>query len=109
MEIGQERANNLRGSLAEILVGAPTKVERAEMQHRIEDAISATRAGLEEGVVPGGGTALARASAQLRIPDGLPRDELVGWQVVRDALRACMAPPPPASTGLSGLLERLSR
>jgi len=82
----QERANNLRGSLAEILVGAPTKVERAEMQHRIEDAISATRAGLEEGVVPGGGSALARAAAQLRIPAGLPRDELVGWQVVRDAL-----------------------
>jgi chaperonin GroEL len=83
----QERANNLSGSLAEILVGAPTEVERFELRHRIEDAISATRAGLEEGVVPGGGTALARASLAIDIPDDLPADEAAGRRVVRDALR----------------------
>ena len=84
----QERASNLTGSFAEILVGAPTEVERFELRHRIEDAISATRAGLEEGVVPGGGTALARASLAVEVPEDRPADEAVGRRIVRDALCA---------------------
>ena len=83
----QDRANNLTGSFAEIWVGAASAVERFELKHRIEDAISATRAGLEEGIVPGGGTALARASEALKDDPSLPRDEAVGRAVVRDALR----------------------
>ncbi len=83
----QERANNLTGSFAEIWVGAASKVERFELQHRIEDAISATRAGLEEGIVPGGGTALARASETIKDDPSLSRDEAIGRSVVRDALR----------------------
>lgn len=83
----QERANNLTGSFAEIWVGAASAVERFELRHRIEDAISATRAGLEEGIVPGGGTALARASQAIEDDLSLPRDEAIGRSVVRDALR----------------------
>ncbi|MCY3896455.1 MAG: molecular chaperone GroEL [Chloroflexi bacterium] len=83
----QERANNLTGSFAEIWVGAASAVERFELQHRIEDAISATRAGLDEGVVPGGGTALARASEAIKDDPSLPRDEAIGRRIVRDALR----------------------
>ncbi len=83
----QERANSMSGSFAEIVVGAATEVERFELRHRIEDAISASRAGLEEGVVSGGGTALARASLDVNIPDDAAEDEKIGWRVVRDALR----------------------
>ena len=83
----QERANNLTGSFAEIWVGAASAVERFELQHRIEDAISATRAGLEEGIVPGGGTALARASEVIEDDPTLSRDEAIGRSIVRDALR----------------------
>jgi len=85
----QERANNLTGSFAEIWVGAASSAERFELKHRVEDAISATRAGLDEGVVPGGGTALARVSQSQAIEDdpSLPEDEAIGRQVVREALR----------------------
>ena len=83
----QERANNLTGSFAEIWVGAASAVERFELRHRIEDAISATRAGLDEGIVPGGGTALARASEAIKDDPSLPRDEAIGRRIVRDALR----------------------
>ena len=83
----QERANNLTGAFAEIWVGAASAVERFELKHRIEDAISATRAGLEEGIVPGGGTALARASEVIKDDPSLSRDEAIGRTVVRDALR----------------------
>lgn len=86
----QDRANNLTGSFAEIWVGAASAVERFELQHRIEDAISATRAGLEEGIVPGGGTALARASEAIKDDPSLSRDEAIGRRVVRDALRMPM-------------------
>ncbi len=83
----QERANNLTGSFAEIWVGAASAVERFELRHRIEDAISATRAGLEEGIVPGGGTALARASEAIEDDPSLSVDEAIGRRIVRDALR----------------------
>lgn len=83
----QERANNLTGSFAEIWVGAASKVEQFELKHRIEDAISATRAGLEEGIVPGGGTALARASEAIKDDPSLSPDQAIGRALVRDALR----------------------
>ena len=86
----QERANNLTGAFAEIWVGAASAVERFELQHRIEDAISATRAGLEEGIVPGGGTALARASEAIKDDPSLSTDEAIGRAVVREALRMPM-------------------
>jgi chaperonin GroEL len=86
----QERANNLTGAFAEIWVGAASAVERFELKHRIEDAISATRAGLEEGIVPGGGTALARASEAIKDDPSLSTDEAIGRAVVREALRVPM-------------------
>ena len=59
----QERLAKLAGGVAVIKVGAATEVELKEKKHRIEDAVSATRAAIEEGVVAGGGTALVRARA----------------------------------------------
>jgi len=83
----QERANNLTGSFAEIWVGAASAVERFELRHRIEDAILATPAGLDEGIVPGRGTALEGASGASKEDGSLPRDEAIGRRIVRDALR----------------------
>ena len=57
----QERLAKLAGGVAVVKVGAATEVELKEKKHRIEDAVSATRAAVEEGIVPGGGTALLRA------------------------------------------------
>lgn len=62
----QERVGKLSGGVAVIRVGAATEVEQKEKQHRIEDAVSATKAAIEEGVVPGGGVALARAAAEVK-------------------------------------------
>ena len=80
-----ERLAKLSGGVCVIKVGAATEVEMKERKHRIEDAVSATRAALEEGIVPGGGSALVQAAKAL---DGLdlPGDEGVGVQVVRRSL-----------------------
>ena len=82
----QERLAKLAGGVSVIKVGAHTEVELKEKKHRIEDAVSATRAAIEEGIVAGGGAALVHAAAALT--DGLGRtgDELVGVHVVRKAL-----------------------
>jgi chaperonin GroEL len=81
----QERLAKLAGGVAVIKVGAATEVELKEKKHRIEDAVSATRAAVEEGVVPGGGVALIRAESVLdRL--GLEGDEATGAQIVRGAL-----------------------
>jgi len=82
----QERLAKLSGGVAVIKVGAATEVEMKEKKHRIEDAISATRAAVEEGIIPGGGVALVRVAAILA--DGLnrPGDEAVGVSIVRKAL-----------------------
>ncbi|MGB7982094.1 MAG: chaperonin GroEL [Candidatus Nanopelagicales bacterium] len=82
----QERLAKLAGGVSVIKVGAHTEVELKEKKHRIEDAVSATRAAIEEGIVAGGGVALVHAAAALA--DGLGRtgDELVGVHVVRKAL-----------------------
>ncbi len=83
-----ERLAKLAGGVAVIQVGAATETELKERKHRIEDAVSATRAAVEEGIVPGGGTALLHASAELA--DGLGRtgDEATGVELVRRALLA---------------------
>ncbi|MEY4032056.1 MAG: 60 kDa chaperonin [Actinomycetota bacterium] len=85
----QERLAKLAGGVALIKVGAATEVELKEKKHRIEDAISATRAAIEEGVVAGGGTALLRSRASvLSVVESLTGDEATGARTVYDALVA---------------------
>ena len=81
----QERLAKLSGGVAIIKVGAPTEVELKEKKHRIEDALSATRAGVEEGMVAGGGTALINALPALDKLD-LTGDEKTGVDILRRAL-----------------------
>ncbi|MGH2578400.1 MAG: TCP-1/cpn60 chaperonin family protein, partial [Actinomycetota bacterium] len=81
----QERLAKLAGGVAVVKVGAATEVELKEKKHRIEDALSATRAAIEEGIVPGGGVALIRAEGALEKLD-LTGDEATGAKIVRDAL-----------------------
>ena len=81
----QERLAKLSGGVAVVKVGAATEVELKEKKHRIEDALSATRAAVEEGIVPGGGVTLIRAEAALAKLD-LEGDEATGANIVRDAL-----------------------
>jgi chaperonin GroEL len=83
----QERLAKLAGGIGVIRVGAATEVEMKEKKHRIEDAIAATRAAVEEGVVPGGGSALVHAAAAVDALD-LTGDELTGARAVRKALDA---------------------
>ncbi len=83
----QERLAKLAGGVAVVRVGAATEVELKEKKHRIEDALSATRAAIEEGVVPGGGTALLRArSAVAEVISTLTGDEATGARSVHKAL-----------------------
>ena len=85
----QERLAKLSGGVALIQVGAATEVELKEKKHRIEDALSATRAAIEEGVVAGGGTALLRSRAAVdSVLDDLDGDEATGARIVRVALEA---------------------
>ncbi len=85
----QERLAKLAGGVAVIKVGAATEVELKETKHRIEDAVSATRAAIEEGVVAGGGTALLRARpAVAEVVASLSGDEATGARTVWEALEA---------------------
>ncbi len=85
----QERLAKLAGGVAIIKVGAATEVELKEKKHRIEDAVSATRAAIEEGVVAGGGTALIRARASvLKVVESLTGDEATGARSIYDSLTA---------------------
>jgi len=85
----QERLAKLAGGVALVQVGAATEVELKEKKHRIEDALSATRAAIEEGVVAGGGTALLRARAAVAATgEGLSGDEATGARIVHAALEA---------------------
>ncbi len=85
----QERLAKLAGGVAVVQVGAATEVELKEKKHRIEDALSATRAAIEEGVVAGGGTALLRARAAVdKVAKGLEGDEATGAKMVSTALSA---------------------
>ncbi|WP_148571409.1 chaperonin GroEL [Nocardioides caldifontis] len=81
----QERLAKLAGGVCVVKVGAATEVELKEKKHRIEDAVSATRAAIEEGIIPGGGSALVHATSALEGDLGLTGDEAVGVRVVRKA------------------------
>jgi chaperonin GroEL len=83
----QERIAKLAGGVCVLRVGAATEVELKEKKHRLEDAISATRAAIEEGIIPGGGSALVHTAAELS-DLGLSGDEAIGVNVVRTALNA---------------------
>ena len=82
----QERLAKLAGGVCVIRVGAATEVELKEKKHRIEDAVSATRAAIEEGIVAGGGSALVHAVSALEGDLGLSGDEAMGLNVVRKAV-----------------------
>jgi chaperonin GroEL len=82
----QERLAKLAGGVGVITVGAATEVEMKEKKHRVEDAVSATRAAIEEGVVAGGGTALVQAAAVLSADLGRTGDEAAGVRLVARAL-----------------------
>jgi chaperonin GroEL len=85
----QERLAKLSGGVAVIKVGAATETEMKEKKARVEDALNATRAAVEEGIVPGGGVALVRAIAGMEKFEGLSVEQNVGVQIVR---RACEEP-----------------
>jgi chaperonin GroEL len=82
----QERLAKLAGGVAVIKVGAATEVEQKEKKHRIEDALSATKAAVEEGIVAGGGTVLINAQRALRDGGGLDADQLTGLRIVERSL-----------------------
>ncbi|WP_408873667.1 chaperonin GroEL [Gluconobacter roseus] len=84
----QERLAKLAGGVAVIRVGGSTEVEVKERKDRVDDALHATRAAVEEGIVPGGGTALARASSALKGLTFDNDDQRVGGEIVRKALQA---------------------
>jgi len=85
----QERLAKLSGGVAVIKVGAATEVELKEKKHRIEDAVSTTKAAIEEGVVPGGGVALLRSQSRiLEVADKLLGDEATGARMVAKAVEA---------------------
>src|SRR6186713_3055670 len=81
----QERLAKLAGGVAVIKVGAATETEMKEKKHRVEDALQATRAALEEGIVPGGGVALLTAAAAIK-PDSFEGDEKTGALIITRAL-----------------------
>ncbi|MFO0924196.1 MAG: chaperonin GroEL, partial [Pirellulales bacterium] len=85
----EERLAKLAGGVAKVNVGAATESEMKEKKARVEDALHATRAAIEEGILPGGGVALLRASSQVKPDASLSHDETVGFNIV---IRACRAP-----------------
>ncbi|MEZ6125995.1 MAG: chaperonin GroEL [Planctomycetaceae bacterium] len=84
----EERIAKLAGGVAQVNVGAATESEMKEKKARVEDALHATRAAVEEGILPGGGVALLRASTAVK-PSKLTHDEKVGYDII---IRACRAP-----------------
>ncbi len=84
----EERLAKLSGGVAKVNVGAATESEMKEKKARVEDALHATRAAVEEGILPGGGVALVRCSAKVK-PTGLTHDQEVGYQIV---VRASQSP-----------------
>jgi chaperonin GroEL len=83
----EERLAKLAGGVAVVKVGAATESEMKEKKARVEDALHATRAAVEEGIVPGGGVALLRAQAALDgLADGLPADQRPGVAIIRRAI-----------------------
>jgi chaperonin GroEL len=84
----QERLAKLAGGIAVLYIGAPTETEMKEKKDRVDDALAATRAAVEEGVVPGGGVALIRCISALDAVKGANEDEDLGVAIVRKALEA---------------------
>ncbi len=84
----QERLAKLAGGVAVLHIGAATEVEMKEKKDRVDDALHATRAAVEEGIVAGGGVALVRAIAALKDLKGVNEDENIGIQIVRKSLEA---------------------
>jgi len=84
----EERLAKLSGGVAKVNVGAATESEMKEKKARVEDALHATRAAVEEGILPGGGVALLRASSKVKADD-LSSDQEIGYNIV---VRACRAP-----------------
>ena len=82
----QERLANLAGGVAQLNVGAASEVEMKEKKDRVDDALSATRAAIEEGIVPGGGVMYIRAQAALENLKGANEDEQTGIEIVRRAI-----------------------
>lgn len=105
----QERLAKLSGGVAEIKVGAATETEMKEKKHRFEDALNATKAAVEEGIVPGGGTAYIRALSALEKVEA-EEDETIGVTLVRRALEE-PARQLAANAGVEGslIVERLKR
>jgi chaperonin GroEL len=85
----EERLAKLAGGVAKINVGAATESEMKEKKARVEDALHATRAAVEEGILPGGGVALIRAIAKTKPADGATNDQKTGYNIVT---RACRSP-----------------
>jgi len=82
----QERLAKLSGGVAVVKVGAATETEMKEKKHRVEDALQATRAALEEGIVPGGGVALLAAQDAIKVEASADPDDATGAKIVRRAL-----------------------
>ncbi|MCO6458305.1 MAG: chaperonin GroEL [Pirellulaceae bacterium] len=85
----EERLAKLAGGVAKVNVGAATESEMKEKKARVEDALHATRAAVQEGILPGGGVALLRAASQCKPGDDMTHDQQVGYNIV---VRACRAP-----------------
>jgi chaperonin GroEL len=85
----EERLAKLAGGVAKVNVGGATESEVKEKKARVEDALHATRAAIEEGILPGGGVALLRASTSVKPSEDMSQDELVGYRII---IRACRAP-----------------
>jgi chaperonin GroEL len=84
----QERLAKLAGGVAVLYIGAPTETEMKEKKDRVDDALAATRAAVEEGIVPGGGVALIRCQTALDDVETVNADEKIGVEIVRNALEA---------------------
>ncbi len=85
----EERLAKLSGGVAKVNVGAATESEMKEKKARVEDALHATRAAVEDGILPGGGVALLRAAGSVKVPSDLSDDEKTGYNII---VRSCRAP-----------------
>ena len=83
-----ERLAKLSGGVAVINVGAATEIELKDKKERVNDAVSATKAALEEGIVPGGAIALLDIATRMKVDEKAPADEVSGYQIVKSALEA---------------------
>jgi len=83
----QERLAKLAGGVAVLYVGAPSEVEMKEKKDRVDDALAATKAAIEEGIIPGGGVALIRAGDKLNKLNGINEDENTGIQIIATAIQ----------------------